>query len=140
MDNKVNITDLCKSTISEFSVDSETKNHIFNLDNGRLSVSCLWRLIADGKIVGTSNDVDFDHWMNHFKYPNKLLSQYVFGKKIIDAYAVNKKGDLMIEFDSGAILEVIKDHCALECWELTTSSGLYLLVDAWGEINGWDNE
>ena len=139
MENQFNIPELCGSTAIEFSIEDETKLHHFILDNGRISVSCLWRLISEGKILGTRNDVNFDHWMNHFKDPSDILSQYLIGKKITVAYAFNKKGDLVIEFDSGAKLEVIKDHCALECWELFTNNGLHLLTDAWGEINGWDN-
>ena len=40
-------------------------------------------------------------------------------------------------FENGAKLEIIKDHGALEVWEVSNDRGLLLLSDAWGTINGW---
>jgi len=134
---KFQISDLLSVTFQSLIIDDKLECHDFILSNGKLSVSCLWRLIVDEKILGTSKDIGLDHWMNNFKEPNEILDKYVFGQKITDAYALDGIGDLKIYFENGTKLEVIKDHGSLEVWEVSNDQGLYLLPDAWGTINGW---
>ena len=131
------IEDLEGLKFDAFSFDDTAECYSFSLNKGSIEVCCFWRVLVEGKILGTSLDVGFDHWMNQFQSPEGPLKEHLFEKKIETAFARQPTGDLVVEMEGGVTFEAIKDHGALEPWEVRTNSGAWLYPDAWGEINGW---
>jgi hypothetical protein len=132
MSEKFEIPVLRKHRIVEFRIDAESSQHEFVLDVGTI-LAGFWRILVDNKIAGTSLDIGVKHVMNWFNDPSKILREHLFEKEILNAYASVPTGDLFLKLEGGATLEMLKEHCAFESWEINCE-GQWLLVNAWGEI------
>jgi hypothetical protein len=83
-----------------------------------LCVSCLWRLVENGRIVVTSNDDG-----HKFGLPTPVDAAGLVNTRLTDATVEQVELsdgtlDLRLRFRGGLELQILPDSCGYEAWEL----------------------
>jgi hypothetical protein len=110
---------------------------VFAFDaQAQLVVSCLWRLIENGRIRFTSEDHG-----HKFGLPAPVdaafeVNQRLKGATIIKVELRDGTLDMSLRFDSGHILEVVPDSSGYEAWQLNnlTGKGTQYIAVGGGEL------
>jgi uncharacterized protein DUF6188 len=115
------------------------KNFMFEFGEVNLSVDCLWRIKADGRIVLTSSDHG-----QRFGLPAPVdayaeASSRLLGRRVVEARLEKDSADLLVEFDGGQRLEVFTDSSGYEPWDLT-APGVHLVALGGGGISDFSRQ
>ena len=102
-------------------------NVSFGFGPGVVRVDCLWRIVAGGRLVRTSQDHE-----QRFGLPAPLdacaeAESLLGGRRVAAARVREETADLLVEFDGGLLLEVLSDSAGYEPWEFT-APGVHLIA------------
>jgi hypothetical protein len=105
------------------------QNFSFDFEPGVVRVDCLWRIVAGGRLVRTSQDHG-----QQFGLPAPLdayaeVASLLKGRRVTAVRLREETADLVLEFDGGLLLEVLSDSSGYEPWQL---SGPGVLLVAMG--------
>ena len=101
-------------------------NFTFEFEGAALAVDCLWRIMAEGKVVLTSRDHD-----QQFGVPAAVdvCADAVLrlqGHRVVDVWLDEKSADLRVIFEGGQRLEILTDSSGYEPWNFR-APGVHLV-------------
>jgi hypothetical protein len=126
----------CRPLVGNELVSVETLDHSWFVRFGAgitVATESLWRLIADGRIVVTSEDHG-----HQFGLPGPVdaavaLLSSVRGRRVTAAGIAPSSGDLTIDFGEGMQLQFLQTSVGYESWRLSTD-GTETICAGGGEI------
>lgn len=108
-------------------------NFSFEFGPGVLRVDCLWRIVAGGRLVRTSQD--HGQWfgrpapLDAYAEAESLLT----GRRVAAVRIRQETADFVIEFDEGLLLELLSDSSGYEPWQLI-APGVHLVAIGGGGV------
>lgn len=106
------------------SVRLDAKVWTITFDNASvLTIECLWRLEASGKIIRTSEDHLQMFGNSTFVDSASELEHQTKGVSVSAATFIAGTADLRLAFGPSIVLEVISTSAEYESWHVSTSSG-----------------
>jgi hypothetical protein len=108
-------------------------NFSFEFGPGVVRVDCLWRIVAGGRLVCTSQDHE-----QQFGLPTPLdayaeAESLLRGRCVSAARVREETADLLVEFDGSLLLEVLSDSSGYEPWQFT-APGVHIVALGGGGI------
>jgi hypothetical protein len=106
-------------------------------DNLGISVSCPWRILAEGSIAYGDTD-DGQKFGLATPIDGAVWSTQLLHRKLIEAVAIRYgPGDLVITFSERMDLEIPNFSCGYEGWHYVESTGLNIVAKGGGELALW---
>ena len=102
-----------------------------------LVVSCLWRLIEEGRIRLTSSDDGHQFGLPAPVDAERLLNEMLAGSRVLAVNLQDGTLDLQLKFDNGRSVEIIPDSSGYEAWTLQRLEQQYIAVGG-GTLSVWD--
>ncbi len=107
-------------------------NFSFDFESGVLRVDCLWRIVADGRLVRTSRDHG-----QQFGRPAPVdayvdAASLLKGRRVAAAHLRQETADLLLTFEGGLLLEVLSDSAGYEPWQLSAAASLSVAMGGGG--------
>jgi len=126
----------CGVLVAQQLLVVEKRDHSWSFGfSGNVSVSTEspWRLINEDRIVVTSEDDGHQFGLSEpVDAASRLLSSIV-GRTVEAAASDASSGDLTIEFDGRARLQLLQMSCGYESWRLS-APGIEVICTGGGEI------
>lgn len=109
------------------------QNFSFEFGPGVLRVDCLWRIVADGRLVLTSQDHGHQFGLSAPLDAYAMAESLLLGRRVTAVRLRRETADLVVEFDGGFFLEVLSDSSGYEPWQLA-APGVHLVALGSGEV------
>ena len=110
------------TTICRVKCDNCNTWEIQFVDNSRLEILGLWRLIDDDNLCSTSEDHEKVFYLERQFDGIKALSELV-GLKIVKCKILESTGDIDIEFEDQFILQIISTSAGNDNWKYYSLNG-----------------
>jgi hypothetical protein len=125
--------DWLKGTVCTRVYEHYPGNFTFEFGGATLAVDCLWRVIADGKVVLTSRDHGQQFGL---PAPVDAYAQAISvlrGRRVVEIRLDERSADLRLEFEGGKRLEVLTDSSGYEPWNYH-APGVHLVALGGGGV------
>jgi hypothetical protein len=109
-----------------YEPNPSTPTFSFEFGPGILRVDCLWRIVAEDRLVRTSED-----HAQRYGLPAPLdayaeATSLLGGRSVTAVHLREETADLVLEFGRGITLEVLSTSSGYEPWQLT-APGVWLI-------------
>ena len=99
-----------------------------------MAVDCLWRLVADGQLVCTSQDHGHKYGLPVQVDAYAEVGSLLRNRSVTDVELRGETLDLTLEFEGGIQLEVLTDFSGYEPWNLTAPQIHLVAVSGGGGV------
>jgi hypothetical protein len=107
-------------------------NFSFDFETGVLRVDCLWRIVAGGRLVLTSEDHEQQFGLPAPRDAYTEATTMLGGRRVTAARLREETADLLVEFDGGLLLEVLSASSGYEPWQLSAPGVLLVAMGGGG--------
>lgn len=108
-------------------------NCSFEFGSGVLHVECLWRIVAGGRLVLTSQDHEQQFGLPNPRDVYAVAESLLKGRCALALRVREETADLRVDFDGNFLLEVLADSSGYEPWQFT-APGVHLVALGGGGI------
>src|SRR5262245_51268545 len=117
------------------AVRADPHSWLFTFSNGALlQAECPWRVVSEGRVALGNVDHDQKFGLREPIDATQLARRILADQRIAIARVQPETSDLVLEFSSGARLELFNGSSGYEGWSLTSPQGHQFIAQGGGRL------